>query len=146
MAQSQDVPGSSPGLGADKLSMLVSSSCCQNKTPEKSNLLKGRLVSAQSEDAFHHDRETRQQENDAAGHLHPKLGSKVGHTGTQLPLLFIPSGTPARSMVPLTFRVCPPISVNLVQLCRHRHAQRCSFWLILDRQVGSINYYTCNAK
>lgn len=146
MARRQDVPSSSPGLGADKLSMLVGSSCCWNKTPRRSNLLKRRFVLAQSEGAVHHGRETRQQENEAAGHLHPKLGSKVGHAGTQLPLLFILSGTPARSMVPPTFRVCLPTSVNPVQLCRHRHAQRCFFWLILDRQVGSINYHTGDAK
>lgn len=79
--------------------------------------LKGRLVLAQSEGAVHHGRETRQQENEAAGHLHPKLGSKVRHAGTQLPLLFIQSGTPVRRVGPPTFSICLSTSVNPVQTC-----------------------------
>lgn len=79
--------------------------------------LKGIFVSAQFEGAAHHGRETRQQEKEAAGHLHPKLGSKVRHAGTQLPLLFIQSGTPAWSVGLPTFTVCLPTSVKPVQTC-----------------------------
>lgn len=84
------------------------SSCCYNKSPDKSNLLKERFVLAQSDGAVHHGAEAGWQENEAAGHLHPKSGSRVMRWCSVCSPLFIPSGTPARGMVP------PLTSVNPV--------------------------------
>lgn len=67
-AYRHDVLGSSPGLGADKLSVNCFS-CCFNRTPGKGNWRKEGFILAQSEGIVHHSGKAGRQEAEVAAHI-----------------------------------------------------------------------------